>query len=300
MEKLILLVVTIVAFSLSAVSAQTLETPAFKTISGGVLNGKASKLSVPTYPAAAQAVGAGGAVNVQVTIDEAGSVVAAKAVSGHPLLWQAAETAAYASHFNATTLSGQPVKVTGIIVYNFVGKTAAPDNETKLAVMGAAAFLTISKMISNEEWEPLTKEELSQTPQIAAEIMPLSAINKELSKEKRDEIIEDILSKLSVKLTGADAWQLNFGRLFGELFISLKDNFREPEKKLDERSVKLTLAKMNDLLYSAPPELPADVLGKLKRLTNYANVENLNSEENKSKFSQSIRDFFSSISPDLK
>lgn len=93
--------------------------PTPKTISGGVLNGKAKVLVRPKYPAAARAVKATGAVNVQVTIDEQGKVISASAVSGHPLLRQAAEEAARASSFTATTLQGQPVKVTGVIVYTF-------------------------------------------------------------------------------------------------------------------------------------------------------------------------------------
>ena len=91
-----------------------------KKISGGVLNGKATSLPKPPYPAAARAVRASGPVNVQVTISETGSVVSASAVSGHPLLRQAAEQAARSARFAPTMLSGQPVSVTGVIVYNFV------------------------------------------------------------------------------------------------------------------------------------------------------------------------------------
>jgi len=94
--------------------------PVPKRISGGVLNGKATSLPKPPYPAAARAVRASGAVNVQVTISESGSVVSANAVSGHPLLRQAAEQAARSARFAPTLLSGQPVSVTGVIVYNFV------------------------------------------------------------------------------------------------------------------------------------------------------------------------------------
>ena len=94
--------------------------PVPKKISGGVLNGKATSLPKPPYPAAARAVRASGAVNVQVTINESGSVVSASAVSGHPLLKQAAEQAARGARFAPTLLSGQPVSVTGVIVYNFV------------------------------------------------------------------------------------------------------------------------------------------------------------------------------------
>ena len=88
--------------------------------SGGVLNGKATLLVQPTYPPVASAVRASGEVVVQVLIDENGTVISAQAVSGHPLLKAASEAAARASKFSPTTLSGQPVKVRGSIVYNFV------------------------------------------------------------------------------------------------------------------------------------------------------------------------------------
>jgi TonB-like protein len=91
-----------------------------KTISGGVLNGKAIALPKPKYPAAARAVRASGAVQVQVLIDEDGNVFSADAIGGHPLLQFASVTAACGSKFTPTLLAGQPVKVSGIIVYNFV------------------------------------------------------------------------------------------------------------------------------------------------------------------------------------
>ncbi len=91
-----------------------------KQISGGVLNGKATSLPKPPYPPAARAVRAAGAVNVQVLIDENGNVVSANAVSGHPLLKAAAVAAARSAKFSPTKLSGQAVKVSGVITYNFV------------------------------------------------------------------------------------------------------------------------------------------------------------------------------------
>jgi TonB family protein len=91
-----------------------------KTISGGVLNGKATSLPKPPNPPAARAVRASGAVSVQVLIDEEGRVVSATAVSGHPLLRAAAVAAARGARFSPTQLSGQPVKVNGVITYNFV------------------------------------------------------------------------------------------------------------------------------------------------------------------------------------
>ncbi|MFM9905955.1 MAG: energy transducer TonB [Pyrinomonadaceae bacterium] len=86
----------------------------------GVINGKATYLPKPAYSAAAKAVHAQGSVNVQVMIDESGNVISAHAAGGHPLLRSAAEQAAKNAKFSTTYLSKIPVKVTGIIVYNFV------------------------------------------------------------------------------------------------------------------------------------------------------------------------------------
>lgn len=85
----------------------------------GVVNGKATSLPVPVYPAAAISLNIQGSVDVQVTIDETGKVVSARAVSGHPFLRGPAEKAAYSARFSPTKLSEVPVKVTGVIVYNF-------------------------------------------------------------------------------------------------------------------------------------------------------------------------------------
>jgi protein TonB len=97
-------------------------TPPRAPISGGVLNGKAISLPKPSYPPIARQAHASGTVVVQVTIDENGSVISAHAVSGHPLLQAVAVQAARGARFSPTKLSGQPVKVTGVITYNFVAQ----------------------------------------------------------------------------------------------------------------------------------------------------------------------------------
>jgi protein TonB len=85
----------------------------------GVVNGIATRLPKPPYPAAAVALGIQGKVDVQVTIDEQGNVISAKAASGHVMLRDAAVNAALKAKFTPTYLSKVPVKVTGVIVYNF-------------------------------------------------------------------------------------------------------------------------------------------------------------------------------------
>jgi Ca-activated chloride channel family protein len=88
-------------------------------VSGGILNGKAISKPQPAYPPIAKAGNIKGTVAVQVMLDEAGNVISAQAVSGHPLLRQAAVSAARGAKFSPTLLSGKPVKVSGLIIYNF-------------------------------------------------------------------------------------------------------------------------------------------------------------------------------------
>jgi TonB family protein len=85
-----------------------------------VLNGRAVKLVTPNYPVIASKAHASGTVVVKVLIDEEGKVIAAKAISGHPLLLAVCVEAAKNSLFSPTLVAEKPVKVTGVIQYNFV------------------------------------------------------------------------------------------------------------------------------------------------------------------------------------
>jgi protein TonB len=73
----------------------------------------------PAYPAIARAARAQGEVRVLVAVDEEGKVIAAQAVSGHPLLQFAAVKAARQVLFKPALLNGKPVKISGVLSYNF-------------------------------------------------------------------------------------------------------------------------------------------------------------------------------------
>jgi protein TonB len=88
-------------------------------ISKGVITGQATSLPKPLYPQFARSAGARGQVSVQVLIDETGKVISATVISGHPLLRQVSQQAALQAKFNPTYLSNVPVKVSGVINYNF-------------------------------------------------------------------------------------------------------------------------------------------------------------------------------------
>ena len=93
--------------------------PILKPVSGGVLNGTALHLPPPMYPDAAKRMRTQGVVSVDVILDETGKVVAANATSGPAILREAAIQAALKAKFSPTKLSGQPVKVSGVINYKF-------------------------------------------------------------------------------------------------------------------------------------------------------------------------------------
>lgn len=88
----------------------------------GFETGRALELPRPAYPAIARAAHASGTVKVQVIIGLDGSVIVAAAISGHPLLQAAAVGAARQAHFTPPKYKGEPVKVVGVIEYNFVAQ----------------------------------------------------------------------------------------------------------------------------------------------------------------------------------
>jgi TonB family protein len=90
-----------------------------KNVIVGNLTSRAVSLPKPAYPPVAKQVGANGQVIVQVTVDEEGNVLSAKAVSGNMLLRSPAEAAARQAKF-PSKVGGENAKAIGTLVYNFV------------------------------------------------------------------------------------------------------------------------------------------------------------------------------------
>ena len=89
-------------------------------IDGGIINGKATYLARPGFPLIARGTRTKATIKVQITVDEAGKVIFACAVSGDKSFYNVSETAAFNSIFEPTIFSGKPVKVSGFVIYNFV------------------------------------------------------------------------------------------------------------------------------------------------------------------------------------
>jgi TonB family protein len=88
-------------------------------IAQSVLEGIVIKKRSPAYPLSARSMNAYGKVEVRILISEGGTVIDAEAISGHPMLHNAAEDAARQWLFKPTTLNGIPTKVETILTFTF-------------------------------------------------------------------------------------------------------------------------------------------------------------------------------------
>ncbi len=258
-RKFYVLMWLVLSLSFSSVFAQneTLTIP--KVISGGVLNEKAISLPEPVYPAAARAVRASGAVNVQVTIDENGDVINAAAVSGHPLLRAASVQAARQAKFIPTTLQGQTVKVFGTIVYIFI----LPEQ-----------WQFIGEALGDSEVEIEDTGNLKQAGEYLANVYPeisksikTIADNYEKDEESarfQTNAIGEIIAQLQINIANRSKslWYFEFG-----LAVSrLKANY------FDEVTLRANLPKIKELADTFPDsELSDDELENLKKLGEMSN-----------------------------
>jgi len=94
--------------------------PTTQHVPSTILASKAISLPQPVYPIMAKQTGTHGPVNIQILVDEQGKVISAQIVAGNPMLTSAAKEAAMRARFTPTILNGQPVKIQGVIIYNFV------------------------------------------------------------------------------------------------------------------------------------------------------------------------------------
>jgi hypothetical protein len=111
------------AQSRRATSAKKPSPASVKTISMGVLNGKALELVKPNYPPTAKAVNVSGNVIVDVLIGVDARVITAVSRRGHPLLVPASIKAAMGSTFGPARFGVNPARVSGVIIYRYLSSS---------------------------------------------------------------------------------------------------------------------------------------------------------------------------------
>lgn len=254
-KRSLLIVLLVVVFSFSTVLAQNPILPVAKQISKGVINGSAISLPRPVFPPAARAVNAQGAVNVQVIIDEEGNVESAKAVSGHPLLRSASETAAREAKFKPTLLQNIPVKVTGVIVYNYVGTDEdwilIGMNLGLAEINGSRPSVNLSNGFENEQ------EQLNLLQKSSTEIQKAQLSN--------------VISTIKAKINAVDLWKFEYGLAKAGVFQGLM--------KKDNNIILSNLTAFKLLSIDYPSEINPDIIDTVKKVAEFADKSDLTGED---------------------
>jgi TonB family protein len=132
-------------------------------ISEEVLRKAAIDLPQPQYPADAELARAAGSVQVELIIDQNGVVTTARAISGNPMLFDAATSAASKARFLMSAFSDHPTLAYGVLTYNFArpaGVASIPSNASSTTTSDAR----VEKSAPTETNAPPLLTETTRTP----------------------------------------------------------------------------------------------------------------------------------------
>ena len=258
-------------------------------VTGNIGDAKAIVLAKPTYPIEAKEAGAEGKVRVQIEIDENGGVTSAKAVAGHQLLYEAAQTAALKSKFLTPKINGQREKVAGYLNYNFlieaanwfkvgydlalvekipmidflqtavIKKAFQPDWKTENDLILKLAEI---KRANPHKNEPLfvskTRENTVGTNSASQRIE--GRLNIPQQNPEQVSAAQNLISELRGRLGNDEKslWQFNLG----VSFIEFQRLFRNPKTRPETFDI------LKRFVKNAPTDLQPDFLEQLKNLIN--------------------------------
>lgn len=209
-----------------------------KIISGGVMNGKAENLAKPEFPASAAFVKVKGSVSIQVLIDEEGKVIDAKATKGHPLLIPSSLKAAFKSKFSPNFITNNFVRVSGVIVYNYIS------DEMNWLEIG------FNFDINNDFYEGLPLDFVDE------KLMLIQA--KTLGNSEKQQIYDSVENLIKSKIADDEkaVWLFLLGQNLKELSM----------KHWDAEQKKTLLAQIETQLLDVPNEVSPNLIRKIKTL----------------------------------
>lgn len=255
-----LIILGLVLFSASA-DAQThkrkknSKTKTVKTIppivSAHNLGEKAINSVAPVFPQMARTANVYGSVSVKVLIDETGAVISAEAISGHTLLRGASVRAALESKFQPMTLSGNPVRMSGFIVYYFI-----PNQWNWLEI--GYVFNYISGYYNIKSLSDLFPSGYSDEKQL------LQQNYAEI--ERNRDFLQTAIASIQSKLSGneKDLWLFSVGLWLGKVNGW---NWNDSQKQD-------LIRQLNILIISKPETAKPDLVTLLKKVVLY--LEKLN------------------------
>jgi TonB family protein len=256
-------------------------------ITGNIGGAKALYLAKPVYAVQARESGADGKVKVEIEIGEDGSVTSAKAVSGEPALFDAAQNAALASRFSVPKVDGRGTKVSGSLNYDFIIETP---NWFKVgydvALIGKAPSLAyfqtaVIKKVIQPDWKTeldslaqlqeirrAEKKELADMPDEPVRSGTIGRTSGSQTLQMRLPIptqnpqkiviAQNLFPALQARLAGdaANLWQLNLGAAF----IKVQEVYRNPATRGSAGEV------LKPYLDNAPGGVSTEIIEQLKKL----------------------------------
>ena len=231
-----------------------------KTISLGVINGKAIYLEIPEFPEAARCINVYGQVIVQVLIDENGDVIKADALSGHPLLRAPSVKAALNSEFEPVTLGGAAVRVKGIIFYNFM-----PEKWN---------WLEIGYTLENSQSTYYKLKTLQDTLPIGFQEEKQFLMGNIRTGEDRNKIIETVTALIENKIVGDEKafWLFSVGLSLAKIERNrvgrrLSSNQNAPE-----------IQKLKSLINNPPKKIDNNLVEQLSRFIHLTEQNKIDDE----------------------
>lgn len=222
------------------------------------MNGKASFLPRPVYPPAARAVRTSGAVHVEVLISEEGNIIAAYAVSGHPLLRMAAVDAAKQARFVPVTFEGERVKVSGIIIYNFV--PGSPEN----TILSIGYDLVTAQLLRSNQLHVIE----GNLPESWTEEKALIESFKDLYGPE-DIVRLQTMIEQRLAANQPALWYLKYGQALGRLRSEIDDGAR----------IAAGIVELEHLAAAVPETFSSKVLSDLKAIQEKAEAARADQEE---------------------
>lgn len=220
--------------------------------------GKALEMPKPKFPPTAKALGISGQVNVFVTIDENGRVIAAVAKSGSPLLAAAAVEAAKLATFTPTILDGKAVRVKATVAYNFIRSP----NWEKIGLSLGSIESQIPVFGDDDTESDFISKELGELKNELADILQ----EKDIKNKARlaAKAINLIHQKLLIQ-EPTSAWHFRLGVVRSKFSI----------KTGAENLFADNLPKIKELFDSASSDVPLERLDDLSRVLTFSNKPNL-------------------------
>jgi len=261
----------------------------------GNIKRKAVNLPKPIYPREALEAGADGIVKVEVVIDSEGKIVSAKAIEGHPLLIGISEETARKTKFRSLDPAVPDARETGVIIYNFalektswmrigyelavlqkapsmrpfnvprIAKTFESDWTGELEILKRLAEMRRAEIESPNVEPNNTKPIFKTVPPgtVTGRVSGMSTMERQIiipnpPTPERIALSQNLIAALQSRLASNESnlWKFNAGVNFIKAF----ELYRNPNERRNAAQV------IRESVESAPPEIPAETLGAMRRL----------------------------------